>query len=125
MAVLFAVLVGAFVAVAVYLLLARTLLRVLLGLILLGNGINLLILVAGRLRRNDPPILPEGADRFAGAVANPVPQALILTAIVIGFAFLTVLLVLAYRTYAALGTDEVDAMRQAEPEAGPRAPMAY
>src|SRR5487761_2576890 len=105
MEMLLAILVGAFVAAAVYLLLARTLLRVLLGLALLGNGINLLILVAGRLTRVVPPILPPDAQAFTGPVANPLPQALILTAIVIGFALFTFLLVLAYRSYQALGTD--------------------
>ena len=124
MEILVAALVGLFIAAAVYLLLARTLLRVLLGLMLLGNGINLLILVAGRLNRL-PPILPAGADGFAGPVANPLPQALILTAIVIGFALTTFLLVLAYRAYQGLATDEVDAMRLAEPEPAPQAPLSY
>ena len=69
----------------------------LLGIAILGNGINLLILVAGRLTRTSPPILPAGTPAPDGPIANPLPQALILTAIVIGFALFTFLLVLAYR----------------------------
>jgi len=79
----FALLAGAFVATAVYLLLSRSLLRTLLGVAVLGNGINLLILVAGRLTRRAPPIVPVGQATPAGYFANPLPQALILTAIVI------------------------------------------
>ena len=112
---MFAVLAGAFIAVAVYLLLARSLLRVLLGLVILGNGINLLILVAGRLQQAAPPILPAGASAPVGPIANPLPQALILTAIVIGFALFTFLLTLSYRALRALGTSDTDGMRAAEP----------
>ena len=122
---MFAVLAGVFVAVAVYLLLARSLLRVLLGLAILGNGINLLILVAGRLTRAAPPILPAGVTAPEGPIANPLPQALILTAIVIGFALFTFLLTLTYRSYQALGTSDTDAMRQAEPEQPPNPPLSY
>jgi len=120
-----AVLAGAFIAAAVYLLVARSLLRMLLGLAILGNGINLLILVAGRLTRASPPVLPPGPTAPQGPIANPLPQALILTAIVIGFALFTFLLTLAYRSYQALGTGDTDAMRQAEPEPPPNPPLSY
>jgi len=122
---MFAILAGVFFAVAVYLLLARSLLRVLLGLAILGNGINLLILVAGRLTRAAPPILRAGVAAPDGPIANPLPQALILTAIVIGFALFTFLLTLTYRSYQALGTGDTDAMRQAEPEPPPNPPLGY
>src|SRR5690606_22163834 len=91
-----AALVGIFFTAAVYLLLSRSLIRMLLGLALLGNAINMLILVAGRLTRAIPPIAPPGAEAPLAASANPLPQALILTAIVIGFAMFAFLLVLAY-----------------------------
>jgi multicomponent Na+:H+ antiporter subunit C len=113
----FALLAGMFLAAAIYLLLSRSLLRMLLGLSILGNGINLVILVGGRLTRLAPPILPAGTDVPTEPIANPLPQALILTAIVIGFALFTFFIVLAYRAFAALGTDDTDAMRLAEPEA--------
>src|SRR5687767_7758776 len=106
---------GVFFTAAIYLLLSRALIRMLLGLVLLGNAVNLLILVAGRLGRVVPPIVPEGALAPLAGAANPLPQALILTAIVIGFAMFSFLLVLAYRAYQSLEADDTDRMRLAEP----------
>ena len=85
---------GLFFTAAIYLLLSRSLIRMLLGLTLLGNAVNLLILVAGRLTRFTPPIALDGAEAPLADAANPLPQALILTAIVIGFAMFSFLLVL-------------------------------
>ena len=62
MEVALALLVGLFAAAGIYLLLSRALIRMLLGLVLLGNGVNLLILIAGRLTREVPPIVPPGLD---------------------------------------------------------------
>ena len=121
----FAVLVGIFIAAAAYLVLSRALVRVLLGIVLLGNGANLLIFVAGRLTRAAPPIVPGGADTIAGAAANPLPQALILTAIVIGFAMFAFLSVLVFRAYQDLDADHSDKMRVAEPEGEPNPPLEY
>lgn len=121
----FALLAGAFLTAAIYLLLSPSFVRVLLGLAILGNGINLLILVGGRLTRATPPILPPGTAAPPGPIANPLPQALILTAIVIGFALFTFLISLAYRALAALGTDDTDAMRVAEPPPPPHPPLGY
>ncbi|MCB1384218.1 MAG: NADH-quinone oxidoreductase subunit K, partial [Notoacmeibacter sp.] len=80
-------LIGLYFAVAVYLMLSRAVIRMLLGIVLLGNGVNLLILVAGRLTREVPPLIPEGGTHPGDVFANPLPQALILTAIVISFSF--------------------------------------
>jgi multicomponent Na+:H+ antiporter subunit C len=120
-----AALAGLFVAAAIYLLLSRSLIRMLLGLALLGNGVNLVIFVAGRLTRAVPPIVPEGAVAPLAGSANPLPQALILTAIVIGFAMFAFLLVLAFRAYQSLDADHTDRMRLAEPKGGPRPPLSY
>jgi len=120
-----AALIGVFFTGAVWLLLSRSLVRMLLGLALLGNAVNLLILVAGRLVRVTPPIVPPGALTPVAGSANPLPQALILTAIVIGFAMFSFLLVLAWRTYAALDVDNSDRMRLAEPAGGPQPPLSY
>jgi multicomponent Na+:H+ antiporter subunit C len=120
-----AALAGVFVTVSVYLLLSRALIRMLLGVVILGNGVNLVIFTAGRLTRAVPPIVPDGLDVPAGQIANPLPQALILTAIVIGFAMFTYLLVLTYRAYQSLVADNTDAMRLAEPEDHPTPPMSY
>ena len=115
---------GVFFTAAIYLLLSRALIRMLLGLALLGNAVNLLIFVAGRLTRVAPPIAAEGtAAPLLGA--NPLPQALILTAIVISFAMFSFLLVLAYRAYQTLEADNTDRMRVAEPRGGPKPPLSY
>ncbi|WP_055048320.1 Na+/H+ antiporter subunit C [Devosia sp. A16] len=116
---------GVFFTAAIYLLLSRALIRMLLGMVLLGNAVNLLILVAGRLGRIVPPIALDGARAPLAEAANPLPQALILTAIVIGFAMFAFLLVLAYRAYQSLEADDTDRMRITEPRGGPQPPMSY
>lgn len=121
----FAGLVGVFFTAAVFLLLSRSLIRMLLGLALLGNAVNLVIFTAGRLTQVVPPIVPEGLKVPEVATANPLPQALILTAIVIGFAMFSFLLVLAYRAYRTLDADNTDTMRLAEPVGEPRPPLSY
>ena len=120
-----AALVAAFFTAAIYLMLSKHIVRILLGVAILGNAVNLLIFTSGRVLREVPPIIPEGLDIPATDVANPLPQALILTAIVISFSFFVFLLVLAYRAYQELGTDEADAMRVAEPEGEGLPPMGY
>ena len=120
-----ALLVGLFVAVAAYLMLSRALVRVLLGIVVLGNAVNLLIFVAGRLKGPSPPIVPAGQTSPVGYVANPLPQALILTAIVIGFAMFAFLIVLAFRAYQEMDADDTDHMRLAEPDGEPRPPLEY
>lgn len=120
-----AILAGVFVAAGFYLLVSRALLRMLLGIVLLGNGVNLAILVAGRLMHTAPPILPAG-PAGAVALANPLPQALILTAIVIGFALFAYLAVLAMRAYQSSDADHADHLTLTEPrDTATRAPLEY
>ena len=64
-------------------------------------------------------------DLLPGPAANPLPQALILTAIVISFSFFAFVLVLAYRAYQEIGIDDTDGMRVAEPESESLPPMGY
>jgi multicomponent Na+:H+ antiporter subunit C len=122
---LVAVLIGLFFTAAIYLMLSQGIVRVLLGVAILGNAVNLLIFTAGRLVREVPPVIPEEAVTPLATTANPLPQALILTAIVISFSFFTFLLVLAFRAYQELGTDEINEMRLAEPVAEPPPPGGY
>ena len=113
--------IGGLYAAAIYLMLRRNLAQVIMGLSLLTNAANLLIFTVGGLTRGRPPLVPEGAERPAGAYADPVPQSLILTAIVIGFGVLAFTLVLAYRAYETVGSDDLDDMRatdQLTPPAG-------
>lgn len=98
------VLMGALFAVGVHLLLERSLTRVLLGIILISNGVNLLMLqTAGRAGL--APIVRDGAG-FADML-DPLPQALVLTAIVISFALTSLMLALIYRSWALARQDEV------------------
>lgn len=120
----FAILAGLFLAAAIYLMLSRHIIRIMLGVALLGNGVNLTIFTAGRIAQEIPPVITEG-DVLSRAAANPLPQALILTAIVISFSFFAFLMVLAYRAWQALGTDDTDNMRFAEPADPPLPPLEY
>lgn len=120
-----AILVGLFATVGIYLLLSRSVIRMLIGMTILGNGVNLLIFTAGRLMREVAPIVPPGLETPAGPIANPLPQALILTAIVIGFSMFSFLLVLAFRAYRSLDADDTDTMRLAEPKRSPQPPLSY
>jgi len=119
---LLAVLVGAMVASSIYLMLGRDLIRFIFGLVLASNAVNLLILAAGRTGRRPPPLIGVGAEVPAGPVANALPQALILTAVVIGFALLAFVFVLFYRAYQELGTVDAERMRTAEPAGDEDAP---
>ena len=115
---LLALTVGVLVAAAVYLMLARNLLRFILGLALISNAANLTLFIAGRLTLGAPPLIPNGAEGPVGDVANALPQALVLTAIVIGFGLFAFTLVLIFRTYTSLGTLYSDDMHVAEPQNG-------
>jgi multicomponent Na+:H+ antiporter subunit C len=106
---LLAILAGVLVASGIYLLLERSLLRFVFGLMLLSNGANLVILAAGRVAGRLPP-LAAGAEAPPAAAANPLPQALVLTAIVIGFGLAAFTLALLSRGYLALGTLNADDM---------------
>ncbi|MCB1012201.1 MAG: NADH-quinone oxidoreductase subunit K [Microthrixaceae bacterium] len=97
-AILVAVLAGA----GTYLVMHRTLTRIILGLAMLGNAVNLLILTSGGTP-GEAPVIGR-----TGEFTDPVPQALVLTAIVIGFGVLSFLLSMAYRSWTIDGNDEVE-----------------
>lgn len=109
---------GLMAAASIYLMLSGNIIRFIFGLVIATNAVNLLIFVAGRLSSARPPIIAEASSVPAGEVANALPQALILTAIVIGFALLTFVFILFYRTYEVLGTIDTEKMRFAEPIEG-------
>lgn len=107
MEILMAFTIGFLFMAAVYLILSKSLLRIIIGTGLLSHGAHLLILTMGGLGGESPPVLEEGAKTFA----DPLPQALILTAIVISFGVTAFFLVLAYRSYQELETDDINLMR--------------
>ena len=110
MHVVLAIVIGALYAAAIYLMLRRSLAKLIIGLSMLTNATNLLIFTVGGLTRARPPLVPEGTTQPAPPYADPIPQSLILTAIVIGFGVLAFMMVLAYRTYAVVGSDDLDDM---------------
>lgn len=117
-----ALLAGALVAGAAYLMTSRNLIRYLFGLILLSNAANLVIFGSGGLVFGTPPLVHVGEYTVEGYAANALPQALILTAIVIGFGLLAFALALVHRAHEALGTVNTDRMRLAEPPADAKTP---
>ncbi len=105
---LVALAIGTFVACGVWLLLRARTFDVVLGLTLLSYGVNLLLFTMGRLHATLPPIVPKDGVATLAETADPLPQALVLTAIVIGFAMTALLLALAIGAARATGTDHVD-----------------
>jgi multicomponent Na+:H+ antiporter subunit C len=92
----------------------RVLVKLIIGLALLANASNLLIFTAAGLTRGRAPLVPpDGALQYRD-VADPLPQALILTAIVIGFGVLAFALALVQRTYEAVGSDDLDQIRSTD-----------
>jgi multicomponent Na+:H+ antiporter subunit C len=112
-----AVVMGVAVAAGTYLALSRDLFRMVVGLSVIGAALNLLVFAAGRLGASAPPIVAAGRQTLEQA-ANPLPQALVLTAIVIGFALLCFSLVLAVRVLRRDGADDLRTLRAAEPPHG-------
>jgi multicomponent Na+:H+ antiporter subunit C len=110
MELLASVVVGVLFAVGTYLLLAKNILRVVLGSGILAYGTNIMLLTSGRLKRGIAPVL-TGENLL---YADPLPQALILTAIVINFAVTAFMFVLAYRAVQEHGTDNLAEMRGLE-----------
>ena len=97
------VVVGVLIAAGTVLVLDRSLVRILLGLLLVGNGVSILYMViAGEAGR--PPFV---GDSEPGEMSDPLPQAMVLTAIVISLATMGFLLALAYRLWQVSGTDDV------------------
>ena len=113
-----AILVGVLFAGGLYLVMQRNLLRFVFGLLLLSGSVNMLIFTAGRLTRGTAPIIPEGFTAPPTETANALPQALVLTAIVIGFGLIVFAMVLLLRTYERLGT--IDTGELAERLEAPR-----
>lgn len=111
---LLAIAIGVVVAVSVYLFLSRDLPRILLGFILLGTGANLLLLLSGRLGSLMPALIDTAHGTLAPGAANPLPQALILTAIVIGFGLTAFGLMLALQAWRRFGTLDAEQLTEAE-----------
>ena len=116
---------GTLTATGIWLMLRARTFDVILGLTLLGYAVNLFIFFMGRLRVGAAPITVDGVAPSLAHYADPLPQALVLTAIVIGFAMTAVLLVIALRSHAESGSDHVDGAEPKAKEAGAQASAAH
>lgn len=101
--------IGLLFAVGLYHMLSRSLLRVVVGTVLMSHGSLLMLITSGALKRGAAPVLTGEA-----AYTDPLPQALILTAIVIGFATTALILTLALRAYQERGSDDLEALREGD-----------
>jgi multicomponent Na+:H+ antiporter subunit C len=108
MELLLAILTGILYASGIYMMLRRSMVKLLLGLILLGNGANLLIFLLGRITKGKPPVIPGEFKYFDGIYADPIPQALILTAIVISFGLQAFAIILLKRVHLVIDSDNLD-----------------
>jgi len=115
MEILIALVVGLLFACGLYMMMRRNIARVILGIVLLTQGANLLIFAAAGLTRGEPAFIAAGETTVAG-VADPLPQALVLTAIVIGFGVLAFSLVLIQQTYQRTSTDDLDQLQTTDKE---------
>jgi len=98
---------GALISAGVYLVLDRAMTKMMLGLMLIGNGANLLILQAGG-QAGSPPIVGRDSEVYDDVIADPLAQAMILTAIVISMAMTAFILTLAYRQYRYRTADVIE-----------------
>lgn len=107
MEILMTITAGILLSIGTYLLLTRSLLRLVLGSSLFTHGVHIMLLSMAGLKTGAAPLLGEGAKAYT----DPLPHALLLTSIVINFALTALFLVLSYRTYQTFGTDDLDKLR--------------
>lgn len=108
------ILVGILFTAGIFMMLSPYLMRNALGIILLTNACNLFLFSAGRVSKKSPPIIPQPYEKLTQDFTNPVSQALILTAIVIGFAILSFVLALIYRSYLEFDTQQTSQIGKEE-----------
>lgn len=116
MEIIMSILAGILFATGVYNLLQKQLLRIIIGTALLSHGAHLFILTMGQLKRGVPPILESHGSIDPSHYVDPLPQALILTSIVISFGLTSLFLVLAYRAAEENETDNMEELRGNEYE---------
>lgn len=109
-----AIAIGFLFSAAFYMMLRRSIVKLVMGLIILSNAANMVIFVAAGMTRSGPPFLDEVSKNAVSHVADPLPQALILTAIVIAFGVLAFSVVLIHRAYEVVGTDDLDQMKDTD-----------
>jgi len=114
MEILLAVVIGLLYTAGVYLLLRRSIVKLMLGIMFFSHATNLLIFVSGGLQKGQPQFANDGVHAVSANPTDPLPQALILTAIVIGFGMTAFFLALMYRFYQTMGTEDMDELKEGE-----------
>lgn len=114
MELIFALAVGVLCSAGIWLLLRPRTFQVVMGLSILSYGVNLFLFAMGRLKLDSAPVLAAKNAHEATKYADPIPQALVLTAIVIGFAMLALFLVVMIASRGLTGTDHVDGVEEDE-----------
>jgi len=112
MEIILSISVGVLYTTGVYMLLRRSIVKLIIGIILLSNATNLLIFVSAGLTKGKPPFADSSVEM--ADVSDPLPQALILTAIVIGFGIVAFTLALKYKFYEVTGTDDLDELKETD-----------
>lgn len=110
----YAAVIAALMGFSLYLLLSRHIVRIIFGVMVLSAGVNLTIFVAGRVGPTSPPVLARGDAVLQAGAANPLPQALVLTAIVIGFALVAFTFSLVLKAFRSTGSADMRTFTQAE-----------
>lgn len=115
MEVLLAILVGVLYTAGVYMLLRRSILKFIIGIIFLSNATNLLVFLTAGIIPGEPVFIDETGSATEH-LADPLPQALVLTAVVIGFGIVVYLLAVKYRLFYETHTDDLDQLKPTEEE---------
>ncbi len=105
---LVAIVIGALGAASIYCLLRRSVAKFIVGIALMSQAVNLLIFMSAGMTRGEAPLIEGDATTLASGYADPLPQALILTAIVIGFGLLAFTLALSQRAIQSVGSDDLE-----------------
>jgi len=111
---LISLVIGVLTACSIYCLLRRSMLKFIIGIAMLSQAVNLLVFKSAGLESLAPPLIDADKTQLVGANADPLPQALVLTAIVIGFGLLVFTLALAQRAIAATGSDDLEQFRNTD-----------
>lgn len=111
---LLAILIGALFSCAIYMILRRCIIKLVIGLAFLAHACNLLIFTIATTLRGKAPLIAEGESKINEAVADPLPQALVLTAIVIGFGVTAFTIVLIRQVFQTIGVDDAKKLKACE-----------
>lgn len=114
MELILSIIIGVLYTAGVYLLLRRSLVKLILGIIFLSNATNLLIILSAGVTQGKPAFINKETEEITQSLADPLPQALVLTAIVIGFGIVAFTLALKYKYYKQTNTDDLDQVKQTD-----------